>query len=223
MVEKRADAGKLRSPRYRRWQGHLLHPIDEAFMYFDDKGPVPEALRRLQRLLKQAGIEHLFIGATALQAHGFRRMTEDVDVCLRREDLERFRREFVGRDYQPVEGRSRRFYDPENQVTLDVLIAGATAGDSSRQQRIKFPDPAEAELVANVPVPSLARLIELKLVTWRVKDLADVIELIRRNNLDEKFAEQLDPSVRSVYLQCYDHRVEEDRYNPEVDDPPAES
>jgi hypothetical protein len=43
---------------------------------------------------------------------------------------------------------------------------------------------------------------------------------MRFNNLDESFAEKLDPSVRTAYLQCYDDKVEGDRYNPEIDDPP---
>jgi hypothetical protein len=207
--------------QFRVWRGRLLHPIDEAYMFFDDQGPVPETLRRLQKQLTDAGIPHIFIGATALNAYHYERMTRDVDLCLRPEDLERFRREFVGQAYQLVEGRPRRFFDPTTCVTLDVLVAGEIAGNRHKQQTIRFPDPAEARVVEHVPVPSLERLIELKLVTWRYKDWADVVELIRSNGLDETFAARLDPTVRSAYLQCYDQKVEEDLYNPEIDDQPA--
>jgi hypothetical protein len=191
-------------------------------MFFDDQGPVPETFRRLKQRLREAGIPHIFLGATALNAHEYRRATEDVDLCLRREDVERFRRLFVGSVYQPVGGRARKFYDPETQVTFDVLVAGEIAGNTRRQREVHFPDPSEAQLIADTPVPSLARLIELKLVTWRYKDWGDVVELIRLHKLDESFADQIHPITRSAYLQCYDQMIEEDRYDPQIHDKPPD-
>lgn len=43
-------------------------------------------------------------------------------------------------------------------------------------------------------------------------------ELIRARNLDESFGDQYNPLVRQAYLQCYDQKIEEDRYNPEIHD-----
>lgn len=164
------------------------------------------------------GIPHVSIGATALFAHGYRRMTEDVNVCLRKADLERFKRDSVGSLYEPVEGRARRFYDPKIQVTIEILIAGEIAGNTRKQREVTFPDPSEAHDLDGIAVPSLARLIELKLVTWRLRDWADVIELIRVHNLDESFGDQFNPLVRSTYIRCFDQKTEEDRYNPEIHD-----
>ncbi|UCC32046.1 MAG: hypothetical protein JSU86_07150, partial [Phycisphaerales bacterium] len=59
-----------------------------------------------------------------------------------------------------------------------------------------------------------ARLIELKLVTWRFKDWGDVVELIRRNNLAESLADKLDPVVRNAYQQCYDQAEDEEYEGP---------
>jgi hypothetical protein len=220
LAEEAVDLGNLRAPRYRRWQGRLLHPVDEARMFFQDQGPVPEAFRRLSGLLTEARLPHVFVGALAANAHGFRRSTEDINLCMRREDLERFRRELVGREFQPVAGRARKFYDPATQVTFDILVSGEGAGNARKQRDVKFPDPSEAELIDGRPFVSLARLIELKLVTWRYKDWGDVVSLIRVHNLDESFGDRFNPLVRSAYLQCYDQKLEEDRYNPEIDDPP---
>ncbi len=223
MLHTPISLGRGRRPRFRRWKGELLHPFEEARMYFRNEGPVPETLRGIHALLSEAGIPHIFMGAAALDAHGYERMTQDVDLCMRSDDFDRLRRDYVGVRYQPVAGRRRRFYDPQTQVTLDVLIAGQIAGDSRRQHSIKFPDPSEAVLIDDVPMPTLPRLIELKLVAWRYKDLGDVVELIRIHNLGEAFSSQLDATVRSAYLQCCDQRIDEDRYNPELrDDPPAE-
>jgi hypothetical protein len=199
----------------------LLRPYEEARMYFAGKGPVLEAFARLQERLRAAGIPYIFIGATAVNAYGYRRSTEDVVVSMRLPDLERFRRELVGSAYQPVVGRKRRFYDPDAQVSVDIVVSGAIAGDAARQREIRFPDPAEAETVDGIPVPSLARLIELKLVTWRFHDWADVVHLIRINGLNETFADRVHPIVRMAYLQCLDQMNDEERYNPEIDDEPS--
>jgi hypothetical protein len=222
VVQETVDFGNLRSPRFRVWQGRVLHPIEEVRMFFDDKGPVPETFRRLRTLLAEAKIEHIFVGAIAANAHGFRRSTEDVDLCMRREDLERFRREFVGKEFAPVEGRPRRFYDPVTQVTFDILVAGEIAGNTRKQRDVRFPDPSESEIIEGAPFVSLARLIELKLVTWRYQDWADVVSLIRLHDLDESYGDRFNALVRSAYLQCYDQKAEEDRYNPEIHDQPPE-
>lgn len=191
-------------------------------MFFKDQGPVPETFRRLRKLLADAKIAHIFVGAIAGYAHGYRRTTEDIDLCMRREDLERFRREFVGTEFESVEGHPRRFHDPTTQVTFDILVAGEIAGNARRQREVKFPDPSEAELIDGIPFVSLPRLMEMKLVTWRYRDWADVVELIRLHDLDESFGDQFNPLVRSAYIQCYDQKIEEDRYNPEIHDPPPE-
>lgn len=54
----------------------------------------------------------------------------------------------------------------------------------------------------------LQRLIELKLASGmtaphRLRDLADVIELIRVRGLDAGFALRMDPTVREKYLDLW--------------------
>ncbi|MBI5865247.1 MAG: hypothetical protein HZB38_12200 [Planctomycetes bacterium] len=211
MIRDAIDLGGLRSPRVRMWRGRPLSPVEEVRMFFDDQGPVRETFHSLKKRLEDAGIPHIFMGATAVNAHGHRRATEDVDVCMRSADLERFRREFLGPIYQAVAGRTRRFMDPQTQVAFDVLVSGEVAGDSRRQREIRLPEPSEAQLVHETPVPSLQRLIELKLVTWRFQDWGDVVNLIRVHDLDETFADRLHALVRMAFLQCLDQKRDEDR------------
>jgi len=189
-------------------------------MFFEGQGPVLETFRKLRERLANAGLPHIFMGAVALNAHDYRRASEDVDLCMRPADLARFRTLFVGTVYQQVAGRARKFYDPTTQVTFDILVAGEIAGNTRKQNTVRFPDPSEAQTHHDTPVPSLARLIELKLATWRYKDWGDVVELIRIHRLDESFADRLDAAMRSAYVQCYDQKLEEDRYNPEIHDAP---
>jgi hypothetical protein len=185
-------------------------------MFHKDSGPVPDTFQRLAARLTKEGINFVVIGAFALAVHGYRRATEDVDLCMRPKDLIRFRERFLGHEYQLVEGKVRRFYDPVSQVTFDIIESGELAGRVSRNKVIKFPDPSETEIVEGLPTVSLARLVELKLVTWRYKDWADVVALIRANNLNEDFSDKLDPLVRMAYLECYDQKTEEDRYEREA-------
>ena len=70
---------------------------------------------------------------------------------------------------------------------------------------VSFPDPTTAFSIVNgIRCINLASLIELKLASGmtsfeRLRDLSDVQQLIQVLNLDEKFAEQLDPYVRAKF------------------------
>jgi hypothetical protein len=218
MVEHVAEVDAIDPPTGRYWGGRPLSPLVEAQMFFEDQGPVPETYRRLRDLLDQEGIPYIVIGALAVNAHGFVRATRDIDICMRAEDLRRFKQTLVGTAFLPVEGRPRRFTEVRTRTTVDILVSGQIAGRRDRNREIRFPDPAEAEVHNSARTVSLARLIELKLVTWRFQDWGDVVNLIRHFDLDQTFAERLHPTVRSVFLQCYDQCLEEDKYHPELDD-----
>jgi hypothetical protein len=72
-------------------------------------------------------------------------------------------------------------------------------------------------------VISLPKLIELKLASYqcfrinRAKDLADVIELIKSQNLNRSFADLLDPSIRNEFEQLILGLEEDNRKRP-IDD-----
>ena len=182
-------------------------------MFFEKTGPVWDTLHALERRLHDADIDYVVIGGFAVHAHRHVRQTVDVDIVLTRDGLEKFKREFVGRVYEHTTGAPRRYLDPDTDVTIDILIADELAGHRKKNDHVRFPDPGEAEEHGGLRTVSLARLIELKLVTWRYEDWGDVVRLIRENHLDELFAEQLDPLVRTAYLQCYDQSNDPD-YGP---------
>ena len=173
-------------------------------MFFEKKGPVWETLRALENRLTEANIDYVIIGGLALNSYNYPRQTVDVDVVLTEEGFKEFRRLHEGSEYVQGSGAPRRFVDSQTEVAVDVLIAGQLAGKRSKNPTIRFPEPAEAEVHEGLRTVSLARLIELKLVTWRFKDWGDVVELIRRNGLGEDLAEQLSPIVRSAYGECHD-------------------
>jgi hypothetical protein len=93
-------------------------------------------------------------------------------------------------------------------VPIDVLRAGDYPGDGE-PKRVRFPDPAQVAIpVEGLSVLPLERLVELKLASGlsaphRLRDLADVLELIRVRGLDESLADRLDASVREKYRELW--------------------
>jgi hypothetical protein len=74
-----------------------------------------------------------------------------------------------------------------------------------------------SETINTIHVVNLATLVELKLAARRYLDFGDVVNLIRCNNLDESFQDQLHPSVRSDYLECLEEKRREDEYEARQD------
>ncbi len=181
-------------------------------MFFQKRSPQHQAMRRLARRLKKARIPYAIMGAMAVNAHGAERTTRDVDVLLTPEGLERFRQEFVGEDYEPVEGRPRRFVERQSGVTVDCLVTGRYPG-SGKPGPLAFPDPTEAsEEIEKIRVLTLPQLIQLKLAARRHYDFGDVVFLIRTHNLDESFLPRLHPSVRQDFIECLEEKRREDEY-----------
>ncbi len=187
--------------------------LKEISLFFQGKDEVHKTMRRLLRRLDRAGIAHAVVGGMAVNAHNHQRTTKDVDVLITREGLDEFRRRFVKKNYQEVEGRSRRFVDRENDVMVDFLVTGMFPG-SGKPGPISYPDPATVgEVIEQFNVVNLLTLIELKLAARRYQDFADVVNLIRFNDLDESFRDRLDPSVRSDYIECLEEKRREDEYD----------
>ena len=74
--------------------------------------------------LEADAIPYAIAGAMAMNAHGYRRVTTDVDVLLMREGLARFKREHLGRGWGERFPGSKRMRDTEAGVAIDVPLAG---------------------------------------------------------------------------------------------------
>jgi hypothetical protein len=93
-------------------------------------------------------------------------------------------------------------------VPIDVVLAGESPGDG-KPKPVAFPDPAAVGIRGTrVTLLPSARVIELKLAAGmtaphRLRDLADVLELIRLEGLPEDFTDQLDPFVYEKYRELW--------------------
>jgi hypothetical protein len=179
----------------------------EGLRFFRGEGMVNDALHRLVADLERNGIEYAVIGAVALNQHGYRRFTEDIDILLSREGLAAFREKLLGLGYRPAfEGATKRFRTTEENVPVEVITEGEYPGDGLPKE-IVFPAPeAFAEVIDGVKTVKLAKLIELKLASGmtapdRLKDLADVQELIKLRSLQADFASNLAVSVRAKFIE----------------------
>lgn len=179
-----------------------------ATRFFMGEADVQRALERLVGLLEEDGIPYAIVGALALNAYGYRRVTVDVDVLLTREGLARFKARHLGRGYLERVPDGAGLRDTQHGVDVDALLAGDYPGDG-KPKPVAFPDPSSAAVRgARVALLTLPRLIELKLASGmtaphRLKDLADVLEVIRILPLDEQFGEQLHPYVREKYAELW--------------------
>jgi hypothetical protein len=190
----------------------------EGLRYFMKQGNLHGALAQLSADLEQHGIDYVVIGAVALMAYGYPRFTEDIDLVMTREGLETMHRELVGLGYVPAfEGARKKFRATREGVPIEIIISGEYPGDG-KPKPISFPDPSSASVeIDGVRVVTLEKLIELKLASGmtapdRLKDLADVQELIKIRGLSEDFAEHLDTYVREQFLQLL-RGVEQARRN----------
>ena len=186
--------------------------LREIDMFFQKKDKVHQTMKRAVTRLDKAGISYAVVGGMAVNAHRYERTTKDVDLLLSREGFEQFCRLFLGKYYERLPGRTRRFVDRKNKVGLDILITGLYPG-TGKPGPIAYPDPDDVtEVIGKYRVVNLVNLVQLKLAARRYRDFGDVVELIRYNNLDESFAQKLHPSVRGDYIECLEEKQREDEY-----------
>jgi hypothetical protein len=190
--------------------------LREASAYFDGAGRLLGALQRLAVRLDREQIPYALLGGLALAEHGYPRLTEDIDLLLTPPGLQRFRERLVGRGYRPAfEGAEKTFRDTETGVRIEIVTSAEYPGDGL-PKAVSFPDPAAPGVtvkVEGIRVVSLKTLVELKLASGmsaphRLRDLADVQDLIARLKLSRSFADNLDPSVQATYKELWEQMRE---------------
>jgi hypothetical protein len=189
--------------------------LREGSMHFEEKSAVHQTLRKITRRLEELGIPYAVVGGMALFLHGLRRFTEDVDLLVTPDGLREAHRQLEGLGYLPLFSGSKHLRDTESGVRVEFLVTGDYPGDG-KPKPVAFPDPARVSIeVGGLRLLQLPRLIEIKLASGmtnpgRLKDLADVQELIKVLDLPQDLTDQLSPFVREKYTQLW----EATHYNP---------
>lgn len=187
----------------RFWRG-----VDATARFFMGDADVQRALQQVVVLLDRLQVPYALIGALALNEVGYRRAAVDVGLLLTEAGLDAFKGEALGRGYVEKFPGSRSVRDTAHGVDIDIVLAGTYPGDG-RPKPVAFPDPTTtARRGARVALLPLPNLLELKLASGmtapdRLKDLADVQEVIRALQLPETLAAELNPFVREKYLELW--------------------
>lgn len=139
------------------------------------KGVVaPEILNAAEtasRKLREAGIPHALAGGLAVGAHGYPRTTDDVDFLVGDEAFETHAGGLVTLKLPLVSVGGVRV----DFVSID------DSQTEREQTRSAVDHPA---VTREVPVVPLSVLVYMKLKAGRQKDLADVVELLKRGRIE---------------------------------------
>jgi hypothetical protein len=165
---------------------------------------VVHSARDAVTVLADHDIPHLIVGGLAVQEHGYPRVTIDVDIVVPDvlEAVEFLTANVTG-PFSRVPGIHDRVEDRRNGVMIDLLPAGRVLKAGCR---IPFPEPKA--IAENLQIIGLEDLISLKLDSWngspskRIKDKADVTELILRKKLPRDLA--VAPPIRALYTETWD-------------------
>ena len=156
--------------------------------FFAPDHDVRAALARILAILEEVKSTFWLTGALALSAHGLRADLPEIEVLLSSADWDELRGELTQRGYE-ILGHGAR--DQRNGVFIQMVT------DASW-----LPSSPQMELL------TLGRLIEMKLTSGmrgphRMKDLTDVLELIRAAKLPRELSRELDESVRAKYDELW--------------------
>jgi hypothetical protein len=164
-------------------------------------------LRKAVGALARSGIPSLVVGGYAVQEHGYARFTSDIGLVV--PNVPEARAILSIRGFRENPGSSMTLTDRVTKVEIDLLPGGGSVGPGP----LPLPNPTT---VSETPtIADLRTLIEIKLSSYlgspgsRLRDLADVNELIKLNRISRDFP--LDPAVQAQFHERWDALEAESR------------
>lgn len=143
-----------------------------------------KTLAKATRVLSEHNIPSLVVGGFAVQEHGYARFTADVDLVV------------------PDVQAAREWLSIGEFKEVNLLPGGGSVGPGP----LKLPTPS---VVSATPrIADLETLLEIKLSSYmgspgsRLKDAADVVELIKANDLPREYP--VASPVRATYQKLWD-------------------
>lgn len=187
---------------------HLLAPISwERMIRSVEK--VRERLHRATAALETAGIPYAVAGGNAVAAWVSRvdeaavRTTRDVDILLRRTDLDRARTALseAGFTYRRVSGLGMPgsldiFLDGDNASARDAIHIVPANEKLRADYALPTPDVTVAEHEGPFKIVSLEGLVCMKLTSFRDKDRTHLRDLIEIGLVDASWVERIPEVLR---------------------------
>lgn len=175
----------------------------------DLPGRYGRVVQSIDRVLQAAECEAVIAGGWAVWRHGYvGRVTQDVDIVLSTESIEEFMRVAGISGFQKLNqlpGRWPKLLHKETDVQVDILPEGARPGRPPIFAPTTIPSPVRLGAQDHsLRYIHLLGLIELKLAAGRLKDQADVVELIRSNREQTAQIRAHLATVHAQYIQNFD-------------------
>lgn len=183
--------------------------FQQGGLHFEGRSEVQATLRRIARALDDLAVPYAVCGAMAMFFHGYRRFTSSIDILVSREGVHTIHERLLGSGYVLIENGSKRIRDVESGVAVKFLVAGDTSVNR-KPNPVALPEPAQVRVCINViQFVEFPALVEMKLAAGitqpaRLKDLADVQEMIKYLQLPRDFSQKLNPFVRDQFHELWD-------------------
>ena len=182
----------------------------------DLPGRYGRVVQALDHLLQALQIESVLGGGWAVWRHGYvGRVTRAVDIVLPATGIDEFLRvaSFAGFEVlAQLPGRWPKLLHKETGIEVDILPEGERPGTAERPAPTTIRHPAlmgaAGAILRYITLPAL---IELKLAAGRVRDQADVIELVRANEDQVEDLHRHLTAIHSDYAVQFDQLVEQAR------------
>ena len=165
-----------------------------------------DSLIKITMIFKDKGIRFTVIGGASLSKYGYARMTEDIDLLVHKDDRSKIKDLPIGYIRELSNGSAKVFSLHEPKTKIEIIYSGERAGDS---RGIEYIDPSKISVEEDgIPYIDLKSLIMYKLCAGiygkRLKDFADVQELIVRNKLKRNFADKFRSDLKQKYIEIFD-------------------
>ena len=179
---------------------------------------VEQLLRNVAGALSAAQIDYAIVGDNAVAAwvakvdEGAVRATKDVDLLVRRNELEQVSDSLKSCDLVPIEVLGVPMFvhqeNPNPKTGVYILFAGEKVRPEYNHVA---PDPSESVVTDDgFRVIELRRLVEMKLQAYRFIDRAHIQDLLSVGLIDDALREALPPDLRRR-LEDIEEISQEDR------------
>ena len=169
-------------------------------------------LQRVSEILTQAKVPFAVVGGNAVAAwvaqidEAAVRNTQDVDVLLRRQDLDQASLALTlsGFVFRHVRGIDMFLDGPDSKArdAVHILYANEPVHPDSLQA---CPDVGDRAFIGNTPFLELEPLVGMKLTAFRLKDRVHLLDLIEVGLIDDSWPQRYIPDLGARLQQLLDN------------------
>ena len=163
---------------------------------------------RVEKSLGAAGIAYRVVGGLAAYLYvesmeaDAGRLTKDIDILVRREDLARIREavEPVGLEYRHTAGVDMLVQ--KGQPSARRAVHMIFEGEKVRADYLEAAPHLQGTEIQGIPVIGLAELVHMKLTSFRAKDAAHIVDLDEQGLITREIEATLSPALSERLAQA---------------------